>query len=765
MPRGRGRESNDKRRKAPCAVQCHLVMCLLSLLLSLTVFLSGEQMERSGLFHLPCILWLLTACVYIGLCIGKPSSTKQQDRSPAGQCVVSWPDLFVYGFFAWVIVSLFANLLPGDGDAWGAAPRAGFNMLSVWLSLAAAWFLFRQILHETKIIDAVFAVLLAILLTEASLGLYQNFVDIPVMLRQFEANPQAVLAQIDPSIQPGTPDWERLASRLKTAGPMGTYQLTNTLGGFLGTGLVFLLGFLFLRKKPNRNASFSAQSILVLLFVLAVALCFWLAKCRSAYVAVAVGLSIAALMSVDAQHSFPSFVRKHRFALFMALFALAGFIGTMTGGKGMLDGAKRSLGFRLEYWAASMNMVADHPFFGCGSGNFKQTYTRYKLPQSSEEIADPHNFLVEIAAVAGVPALILLVIPLGTLVCRSLFLRRQSQDEPQSAIADPINRHLVYWFGFAGCLLAFIVSFDGEAPMDFMAPVFAFLSFALVYFIAFSKTETKTWHIPRSLMAVALCVLCIHLLAAGGISATNTAICFWLLAALLANRDELFQNTVSIHRRVAILVCVVVIAVCLFVHFVCNSSERACLTRVENLQQNTPPNFPRDRILHELETVVTLDPLSAACREALATERFRQWLAGLAILESMNDDSQIIKQIQSQKLLQNKILADQAEAMRLNPRSAGLRLVFAERLAMMYDKTQDAALLEKAVALFQEAIERYPNNAKYRASFALFLSKTDKNNPEALRQRVEAHQLDDIMPHADQKLPPEVRRRLESISP
>ncbi len=49
-------------------------------------------------------------------------------------------------------------------------------------------------------------------------------------------------------------------------------------------------------------------------------------------------------------------------------------------------------------------MIADHPWLGCGPGNFQDFYTQYKLPEASEEIADPHNFLLEIWATAGTPA-------------------------------------------------------------------------------------------------------------------------------------------------------------------------------------------------------------------------------------------------------------------------------------------------------------------------------------------------------------------------
>ncbi len=743
----RSRESGDKRPRAPSAAQRNLGVSgiLFCFLLALTVFLSGEQMERSGVFHLPCILWLLTLLFYIG----KPLLHKGGD---VVRLHLSRLDLFVYAFFAWVMLSICVNLLNGG------APRASLNLLSVWLSLAAAWFLFRQILHDSKTIHAVFAVLLAILLSEAFLGLFQQFIAIPATLRLFEANPQATIALVDPSIQAGSLAWERLVSRLTTAGPSGTYQLTNSLGGFLGTGLVCLLGFVFCWKKQNRNAYFSVQTNLVLLSVLAVALCFWLTKCRSAFVGVAVGGFLAAFVAVNAlrSHSINAmalvldklFSFKHVSLIALVLLLLGGtcFLGG-NGGKSVLAGAKRSLGVRVEYWMASSVLIRDYPLFGCGSGNFKQTYTRYKLPQSTEEIADPHNFLVEIAAVAGLPALFFLVVPLSTLVFRA-FLGRFSH-ESQSVIAGPTDRQccLIYGAGFVGCLFAFLISFHGEAPMDFMAPVFAVPAFAFVYFIAFGTNRKilETPLIPRSLLAITLIVLSVHLLAAGGISATNTAIIFWLLAALLANRDAMFQRQIDVDRKTTILTCIGLVVLLLFVYF--TGMRPVLLAKTHAARADSAPQLA----LQERAMAADKDPFSAMHHEAWATEMFRQWLAQ-----------------PSNASLPRDMIHTQDTALRLDPRSAVLRLTFAQRLEMMYEngmnnKSGDAAFRDQATLLYREAIERYPNNARYRAAFALFLLKTAPKNIEALKQRDEALRLDDLMSDTAQKLPPEIRQQLGTL--
>ena len=71
-----------------------------------------------------------------------------------------------------------------------------------------------------------------------------------------------------------------------------------------------------------------------------------------------------------------------------------------------LDNARQSLGYRLEYWQSSVPVILEQPLVGVGFGNFRSHYLAYKLPHSSEEIQDPHNFLVELATCGGLVALL-----------------------------------------------------------------------------------------------------------------------------------------------------------------------------------------------------------------------------------------------------------------------------------------------------------------------------------------------------------------------
>ena len=75
----------------------------------------------------------------------------------------------------------------------------------------------------------------------------------------------------------------------------------------------------------------------------------------------------------------------------------------------VLSEASKSLGYRIEYWRATLSMIGAYPWLGVGPGNFQDYYTRFKLPEASEEVRDPHNILLELWATAGTFAFVLFV--------------------------------------------------------------------------------------------------------------------------------------------------------------------------------------------------------------------------------------------------------------------------------------------------------------------------------------------------------------------
>ena len=116
-------------------------------------------------------------------------------------------------------------------------------------------------------------------------------------------------------------------------------------------------------------------------------------------------------------------------------------------------------------------MIGDHPWFGCGPGNFQSYYTRYKVPEASETIADPHNFLLEIAATAGLPSLVLFLLA-GVALAVALWRRRDACASAEQCATMPsevasISPGSVYAGVVVGFLLAFPAGWAGGIAPDF----------------------------------------------------------------------------------------------------------------------------------------------------------------------------------------------------------------------------------------------------------------------------------------------------------
>ena len=234
-------------------------------------------------------------------------------------------------------------------------------------------------------------------------GYYQYFHSLPQTRELYARNPDAALRDAGVWYPPGSAAREQFEQRLMSTEPIATFALTNSLAGLLAPWLVVAVGIAIVgahngqRNRWRWTAAALASAIVI-------AGCLMLTKSRSAYLAVMAGVAILLLFG-GARGSLIPYRRR-------VLIGVAGVVcllialGMLVGGldAGVLNQATKSLGYRMEYWEATLAMIRDYPVTGSGPGNFQFAYTQYKLPRASEEIQDPHNFLLEVWATAGTPA-------------------------------------------------------------------------------------------------------------------------------------------------------------------------------------------------------------------------------------------------------------------------------------------------------------------------------------------------------------------------
>ena len=418
-------------------------------------------------------------------------------------------------------------------------PRPAINMLWEWVAMGLCFLLARQFIATAREARAVAAVMIGLAVALAGYGLYQYAYELPNTRAQYQANPDRAMRDAGLWFPPGSPERGLFESRLSNKEPLATFALTNSLAAFLTPWLVMLAG-VGLGSGRNRK-----RLLAVLVCSIPIAVCLLLTKSRSGYIAAGAGLVLAWLLCRE---------RRIRIgwkwpAAIVALATMLGAVAITVGGldRELLSRASKSFGYRLQYWQSSLLLIADHPIVGCGPGNFQNAYTQYKLPEASEEVADPHNFLLEIWATAGTPAVLAFLAVLG---CFAGAMRRSegrgARDEgsriesqhvkirhnPQSRIPNPSVDAWQYVLvgGAAGFLLSVPVGLLSAAPPG-MAVVLLGLPLAAAA-VMLMRGWIREGRLPRLLPAIGVVVLLVDLLAAGGIGLPSVAGTFWLLLAL-----------------------------------------------------------------------------------------------------------------------------------------------------------------------------------------------------------------------------------------
>ncbi|HEX3727176.1 MAG TPA: O-antigen ligase family protein [Pirellulales bacterium] len=694
------------------------------------------------------LLWLLLAVCYL-LWI-----------TFSGGPVRRWNavDVAVGAFFALCVLSSVA------GGRFGN-PRTVMNMLWESVSMALVFMLVRQLLRREAEERAVVALMIALAVAMTGSGFYQVFVSLPADRAAYAADPDAVLRSAGQWFPPGSPERTAFEYRLQSTEPLATFALTNSLAGFLTPWLVAALGIalgtLLRRREPattagdgtSRRWSAPARSLGLGACIVAMTACLVLTKSRSAYAALIVGIALLPWCGAG-------YRRVVNWKLVVGVVAaLTAIIVAAVAVRGLdapvLTEATKSLGYRLEYWRATLAMIAQHPWLGVGPGNFQDFYTQYKLPEASEEIRDPHNFLLEVWASSGTFALLALCVALGGLAWRAW--RWPVQVNVESISREPATSRATVFLltGLAaGFVLAFLV-----APLVGMA----FSEGQGIGGLALAAVALVVWwpwvrvgQLPPRLPAIALAALAINLLAAGGIAYPGVATSFWVLAALVLNRtDPRWEPATALpanlphgirarlpRAALLVLVCLAALACYWFSYGPVVRSHRAM---AEAQQAQAAGAQPAMTELFWLEATDE-DPFIAD-----------PWLA-IAQLELAR-----VRQRPADAVARQRFVNATEQLGELRPHSSATFRLIGRWYTELYELTADKEAARSAVTAYQRAVLYYPNLASLRGEYAEALERLGQAS-NARRQAAMALALDGQTPHADKKLSAGLRQRLESLA-
>jgi len=677
------------------------------------------------------MLWIVLAVLWLLGAIGRPQSRVRFGRTDAAVAVlIGWHTIAA----VWAAMHL--------------SPRPAVNMLWEWIGLGLAFFLARQLIVGRREARAVVVVMIALAVALSGYGLYQYFYELPATRAMYEADPGGALRAAGLAFESDSPERQLFEDRLESTEPFATFALTNSLAGYLAPWLVVLAG---LGIGPGLSRKRLSTRVAALCCGLPIAGCLLLTKSRSGYLAAGLGLVLAWLLCRERKGR-PGWKLPAGVAALGALLMAA---AVASGGldRQVLSEASKSLGYRVQYWQSTLRMITDRPLVGCGPGNFQDAYTAYKLPEASEEVADPHNFLLEVWATAGTPALLALLAVLGCFAWTSFSIQHSAfsiQHSPESPDSDSLPEgeatidSPAYVFGGAGCgfLLAVPLGLMSAAPPGLSA-VWLELPLAAGC-VAVLAGWVYGGRMPAVLPAVGALVLLVNLLAAGGIGFPAVAGSLWLLLALGLNTAGADRPPQTLPRISAVAVLVVALAVAVACYATAYGPVLRCQAELRRAQEASAQGNLAAAEKH-LRVAVKADPLAAEPRHqlvAVAASRWRQ-----------KRTAETLRQFDRYLDRYDQVLAD------LAPNSSRAWLAAGELHEEVYWATGRRGDIDRAIEAYSRAVALYPNSGLCRARLAL--AHQAASDLRSFRDQADwALRLDEQTPHADKKLPPKLRRRL-----
>jgi O-antigen ligase len=467
-----------------------------------------------------------------------------------------------------------------------------------------------------------------------------------------------------------------------------------------------------------------------------------LTRSRSAWIAAVVGAGLIWVVPSSTTAN----ARRTRWPLVagIAALALAVVCGLAIWRPDIVEPAFRSFRFRLEYWQATLAMIRDHPFVGCGPGNFGEYYEFYKLPIASEEIKDPHNFLFEVAANAGLPAIALLGAVLFGLVWR---LRRHPTDARNSGeIRYEGNES---WWIIGGAALGVVLGMGLNRILGFpirLEEMIAGVLFGGVA-IAIFRSWIQDGILPTSLLAIGVAVLLVALLAVGGITFGGVAGTLWLLMALALNATD----PPTAKRNLPWSAALAFFAVSAALAVTQNLTEYQPLLAYNAALRAADNAKTAEELEKQLLVAIAADQRAVEPCRLLSHLKLQQWKQGGAPAArdrtKLNDFEMYVKHLLS-----------------VDKRSSAVWLeVGLQWLEVYKDVPNQQVYARKAIESLNKAAELYPNSAYIQAQLAAALDATG-NHDKAQSAARDALRLDDLMPHEDKKLATDLRAQTQRIA-
>ena len=288
--------------------------------------------------------------------------------------------------------------------AWASDKYAAFINGSTLIAAAAMFWSTAQLVRSWSRLRLVSGACLGVLLICTAQGLIYRYIDLPDNLQHWKE------IRLDEFRQRGWEETSFTAQQFErkfiNGEIIGFYASSNTMAAMLVFMGIVAAG-VAIQRLSNRDepgwAGAITAAIIPALFVV------FLTQSKTAYLTpVIAGIMLFAIPRVR------KFMLARRTVVFSCAVALIALAVAVVIGHGVYHHSLPgdSLNFRWKYWSGSWGVLKSHPWIGTGWSNFGLHYLQFRLPEASEEIKDPHNFIVrffcELGIVGGMIALLML---------------------------------------------------------------------------------------------------------------------------------------------------------------------------------------------------------------------------------------------------------------------------------------------------------------------------------------------------------------------
>ncbi len=574
---------------------------------------------------------------------------------------------------------------------------------AVWLTNALLFFLIVNLASEKKTAALFLAALVASMAAAAAHGIYQRHTGFDIMREEFWASEQF-----------SSPiEIELAVERTGKDEPYAAFRTANIFATFLVTALPAAILWLvaLLRKKDVSPAHLARVGCISALPAITLA-CLWFSGSKAGMAVFAAELLLLLIILLV-------FLLKSRPALRATVLVLV-LAGIAAGGVLALPqlAENRSVQFRFGYWESSLGIIREHWATGVGLENFRWSYLRHKIPEAGE-VGYPHNSVIQAFSELGFAGGISFIAIWIVFTIRGL-VRRERKSEARLAAARrgetlPFYAFLAAGFCAGGALFASIMetgAMEGFRSSYFSAAFMAATKSVvwLIVFFLLARSFSDKWEENQRTFrllgigaAVGALGFFLHSLFDFGIHhfAANQGMWVVLACAIALRRPRETRPFVSVRTGPPLQVLLALIAVGGMVLYAA---------------------VPFMRALREDEYSARADDMLKRPASRSKMER----LAESVISDSLNTETHskvasIFKRRSSRDcLLRAADVLDRAIS--LNRKDSSLyeeKALLMERIQLSYPK--DRRKYTEALALWDKAIECYPNNPVLRVRRAVLL--------------------------------------------